>query len=183
MLPVSVHAQVLVQKPNPAEWPKKARGLTHLHRFIGFTFRNICSFSPLTKENSFKHKSWNGLDRFLHPSLSLIAGPEGVGNVLSCVYHSQAELGVAGLTAWSCGGDIRRFGRGPQRGDLAFVLQTQSHARYLFIYIFAARGQLAPNSVVGTRHTHWERRCWGPAHLCIPRKKKPMARCRGGLAV
>lgn len=76
------------------------------------------------------------MDRFLHPSLSLIAGPEGVGNVLSCVYHSQAELGVAGLTVWSCGGDIRRFGREPQRGDLAFVLQTQSHARYLFIYLF-----------------------------------------------
>lgn len=70
----------------------------------------------------------------LHPSLSLIAGPEGVGNVSSRVYHSQAELGVTGLTAWSCGGDIRRFGRGPQRGDSAFVLQTQSHAHYLFIY-------------------------------------------------
>lgn len=53
--------------------------------------------------------------------------------MLSCVYHSQAELRVAGLTAWSCGGDIRRFGRGPWRGNLAFVLQTQSHTIYLFI--------------------------------------------------
>lgn len=40
---------------------------------------------------------------------------------------------MAVLTAWSCGGDIRRPGRRPQRGDSAFVLQTQSHALYLFI--------------------------------------------------
>lgn len=53
--------------------------------------------------------------------------------MLSHVYHSQAELRVAGLTAWSCGGDIRRFGKGPWRGNLAFVLQTQSHTIYLFI--------------------------------------------------
>lgn len=63
--------------------------------------------------------------------LSLIAGPESVGIVLSCVYQSQAELSVAGLTAWSCGGDIRRFGRELQKGNLTFVLQTQNHAIYL----------------------------------------------------
>lgn len=105
--------------------------------------------------------------------LSLIAGPEGVGSVLSCVYHSQAELRVAGLTAWSCGGDIWGFGRGPQRGNLAFVLQTQSQALYLFICcIGRACLQLS-------RGRMKLRRCdgggWGPAHLRIPEKKQPTA--------
>lgn len=104
-----------------------------------FTFRNICSSSLPTKENSVEHKSWDGLDGFPTP-LSPTAGPEGAGNGLSGVYHSQAEFRAAGLTAWPCGGDVRRCGRGPRRGDLAFVLQTQSNT---LIYLFAAWASLA----------------------------------------
>jgi hypothetical protein len=106
-----------------------------MHQFTKFTFWNICLFSPLTKENSFKHKSWNGCDGCStppHPP-ALIAGPKGVGNVRPLCSSQLCGARVADLTAWSCGGDIRRFGRELRRGGLAFVLQTQSRVIYLFI--------------------------------------------------
>lgn len=133
-----------------------------------FTFRNICSSSLPTKENNVEHKSWDGLDGFPAP-LSLTAGPEGAGNGLSGVYHSQAEFRAAGLTAWPCGGDIRRCGRGPRRGDLAFVLQTQSHALYLFICSMGIAG--LQTLLRGHEAQALERGGWGPAHLGIPKSE------------
>lgn len=94
--------------------------------------------------------------------------------MLSCVYHSQAELRVAGLTAWSCGGDIRRFGRGPWRGNLAFVLQTQSHTIYLFICL--TRKACSPLTALSGHEACTQRRrrlgaCW-PLTWASPRRRR-----------
>lgn len=131
-----------------------------------FTFRNICSSSPLTKESNVEHKSWGGWDGF-PTRLSPTAGPEGAGNGLSGVYHSQAELRAAGLTAWPCGGDVRRCGRGPRRGDLAFVLQTQSHALCLFICRMGITG--LQTLLRGHEAQAPGEGRLGPAHLGIPK--------------
>ena len=89
--------------------------------------------------------------------------------MLPHVYHSQAELRVAGLTARSCGGDIPRFGRGPWRGNLAFVLQTQSHT----IYLFAVQGKLAHHSLrcLGRKLEHREG-AGLPLTWASPRKRR-----------
>lgn len=58
-----------------------------------FTFRNICLFSPLTKENinleGFKHKSGMASMDFSTPSP--ISGPEGIGNALSSVFITAKQ--------------------------------------------------------------------------------------------